>query len=337
MMLKSRQNITMSDKKPLVSIIVPNYNHAAYLEKRLDSIFIQTFDDYEVIVLDDASTDNSCNVIARYQDSAKLKTIVNDVNSGNTFKQWNLGVNNAGGDYVWVAESDDFANPELLDTLVKVLNDNQNVGIGYCQSYYVDENDEILGSHLNDLLKLDQTLWRRPFILSGKYLLEKYMVSLNVIPNASAVIFRKDIFQGIGGAVENMQLCGDWMTWSKILLNTDVAFVSKPMNYFRIHNSTVRKRIHYKTIYLIEYLQVVKFIFENVIVNGQVRNESLRQILKRWIRICLNQSGKIDRAEFSKIFNDVKDIFGYGHAFLFIFIGTILPILKSVRSNKNRK
>lgn len=327
----------MHNRKPLVSVIVPNYNHASFLEQRLNSIFNQTYHDYEVILLDDASTDGSYKVIKKYKINKRLKTIVNDVNSGNTFKQWNLGVNNAKGEYVWIAESDDFADPNLLKRLVDVLNKNQNVGLTYCQSNYVNEKNELIGSHSDDLSKFDKELWIKPFIMSGKDLLKKYMICINVIPNASAVLFRKKAYEKIGGAVENLQLCGDWMTWSKILINNDVAFIAEPMNYFRIHQSTVRNTVRVKTQYLFEYMQVVKFISDNVIISSADNKRSLRQILKRWIRICLNQPYKVYRQDFPEIFNDVKILFDIKTAFLFIFLGNFLPLLKPLRSYRNKK
>ena len=77
---------------PLVSIIIPNYNHARYLKQRLESIFNQTYQNFEVIFLDDCSTDNSSDIIEQYKDNPHLSQIVvNETNSGSPFKQWNKG------------------------------------------------------------------------------------------------------------------------------------------------------------------------------------------------------------------------------------------------------
>ena len=74
---------------PLISVIIPNYNHARYLEQRLDSVFNQTYPNFEVIILDDHSTDNSLEIINRYKDDPNLsQIIINDTNSGSVFKQW---------------------------------------------------------------------------------------------------------------------------------------------------------------------------------------------------------------------------------------------------------
>ena len=95
----------------MVSIIVPNYNHARFLPERLNSIFNQTFQDYEVILLDDASTDNSVEILNRYAANPKVSHfIVNQENSGSPFKQWKRGIDLARGEFVWIAESDDYSN-----------------------------------------------------------------------------------------------------------------------------------------------------------------------------------------------------------------------------------
>ena len=108
--------------KPTVSIIVPNYNHTSFLEERLDSIFKQTFQDFEVILLDDASTDGSLEILRNYQAHPKVShLIVNEKNSGSPFKQWKKGLALAKGTFVWIAESDDSCEPNFLETQIHTL------------------------------------------------------------------------------------------------------------------------------------------------------------------------------------------------------------------------
>src|SRR5580698_2020180 len=109
---------------PTVSVIIPNYNHARFLRRRIDSVLSQTFQDFEVILLDDCSTDESRSILALYSADPRVRIEFNETNSGSTFKQWNKGVRLARGKYVWIAESDDYADARLLERLVAVL-DNQ--------------------------------------------------------------------------------------------------------------------------------------------------------------------------------------------------------------------
>ena len=87
---------------PQVSVIVPNYNHAPYLRQRIDSILAQTYQDFELILLDDSSTDKSEEVLLSYKDHPKvISLIINKQNSGSTFKQWDKGIELAKGEYIW--------------------------------------------------------------------------------------------------------------------------------------------------------------------------------------------------------------------------------------------
>src|SRR6516225_7688773 len=102
---------------PSVSVIVPNYNHARYLRRRVDSIVDQTYQDFELILLDDCSTDGSREVLQSYADDPRVRIEFNDENTGTPFKQWNRGVRMARGRYIWIAESDDYAGPRFLERM----------------------------------------------------------------------------------------------------------------------------------------------------------------------------------------------------------------------------
>src|SRR4029077_11316800 len=106
---------------PKVSVVVPTYNHSRFLRKRINSVLQQTFQDFEVILLDDCSTDDSRSILSSYTGDPRVRNEFNDVNSGSTFKQWNKGVRLARGEYVWISESDDYAAPRFLERLVAIL------------------------------------------------------------------------------------------------------------------------------------------------------------------------------------------------------------------------
>lgn len=95
----------MNEPVPIVSVIVPNYNYSRYLNSRIDSILAQTFSDYELILLDDASTDDSAQVLEQYRDNEHVThLIVNEKNSGSPFVQWKRGMELARGKYIWIAK-----------------------------------------------------------------------------------------------------------------------------------------------------------------------------------------------------------------------------------------
>src|SRR5579862_3200293 len=122
---------------PKVSVIVPNYNHAKYLRRRVESILEQTFQDFELILLDDCSTDESRSILSSYAGDPRVKIEFNTANSGSTFKQWNRGARLANGKYLWIAESDDYADKRLLERLTEVLEADPKITFAYCRSWRV--------------------------------------------------------------------------------------------------------------------------------------------------------------------------------------------------------
>ena len=95
-----------------VSVIIPNYNHAKFLKQRIDTVINQTYRDFEIIIIDDCSTDNSREIIEEYASRYHfISGYFNTSNSGSPFTQWDSGVNKAKGEFIWIAESDDFAEP----------------------------------------------------------------------------------------------------------------------------------------------------------------------------------------------------------------------------------
>ena len=227
----------------LVSIIIPNYNHALYLPQRIESVLRQTYQNFELLLLDDCSPDNSREVIADYAArDPRIRVVFNEQNSGSTFKQWNKGIALAQGKYIWIAESDDYADTEFLETLVTRLEADAEIGLVYSDSWSIDEKNTIIGDWKLFYEELDATLWTKDFVRSGEELLNKFMSFRNIIPNASAVVIRKSIIQQIGLADETFRLNGDWVFWAKILASSKVAFVARPLNYFRQHSNNVRSK-----------------------------------------------------------------------------------------------
>ena len=123
---------------PLVSVIIPNYNYAHFIPQRIGTVLGQTYRDIELIILDDASTDNSREAIEKYRGEDRVKHIVfNTSNSGSTFKQWEKGFQLAQGEYIWIAECDDYSDPSFLEQLMKVLEKDPDIKIAFSNSDWV--------------------------------------------------------------------------------------------------------------------------------------------------------------------------------------------------------
>ncbi len=240
-----------------LSVIVPNYNHSAFLKERLNSIINQSYGNFECLILDDCSTDNSREIIDGYlRIDSRLRSIYNDENSGSTFAQWNKGVAHTNGEFVWIAESDDVADPDLLKELINVLETDPEIALAYCQSYRYTEGSEVKGTWNTDTDELDADLFCRDFLIDGKEFISRFLIHRNTIPNASAVVFRRSVYEKAGGAEKHLKTNSDWLTWLKMSFFGKIAFVSRPLNYFRYHSKSVIARAHQaiqKDVYLEEF------------------------------------------------------------------------------------
>jgi glycosyltransferase involved in cell wall biosynthesis len=225
---------------PKVSVIVPNYNHAPYLAERLESILAQTYNDLELLILDDASTDDSYRILTPYYSKPRVRIVVNAANSGSAFPQWNRGIYLAKGEYVWIAESDDSSDSHFLETLVPLLDENPGLGLAYCKSRLINKARVEVGDSLNWTDDLDPERWKSDFINNGKDEIRNYLIYKNTIPNASAVITRRSILEKALPVDTSFQLCGDWLHWGKVLLETDLAYVAEPLNHWRLGSSNSR-------------------------------------------------------------------------------------------------
>ena len=294
---------------PKVSVIIPNYNHARFLEKRIQSVLNQTYQDFEVIYLDDASTDNSNEVFAKFAGDKRIQSVYNESNSGSPFKQWNLGISLAQGDYVWIAESDDYADKRLLAELVGRLDNNPTVGLAYCQSLIVDEYDSTKHTcNLDWIRSLSKERWQKDFINIGKNECQRYLIFGNTIPNASAILIRRSIYEKAGGVDETMRLCGDWMLWIKMLLLSDIAFVAEPLNYFRVHSGIVRHKAFINGVDVEESYQVLRHILGNLSFARQVVEQVCEEMIDRWLYIVFSQEGKISWERNYRIYKIASDV-----------------------------
>lgn len=213
---------------PLVSVIIPNYNHARYLEQRLDSVFNQTYQNFEVIFLDDCSTDNSLEIIEKYKDNPHLtRIVVNETNSGSPFKQWDKGVGLAKGELIWIAESDDYCELNLLEELVKAYDARKNVVVACAQYVFFSDVYTIKAKE------------RKTRYYKGKDYICNRLIRYNEIRNASGVIFSKEAYSRISKSYLTFRSAGDLQFWTEILQNGDCVRVGKNLSYYRQGSTSV--------------------------------------------------------------------------------------------------
>lgn len=255
--------------KVKVSVIVPNYNHAKYLRQRIDSIIEQTFSDYEIILLDDCSTDNSREILLTYQDNSHLSHIVfNKENSGSPFLQWEKGIQLAKGEYIWIAESDDYASPFFLEYTVNALESHPGATVCYTDFYIVDSS----GKTFDNVGYYEWEEDGNTYLFQSREFLKSHIIDRNSIYNASAVVFkREDCFLNISQAYKNMRYAGDWLFWIEQCRKGDVVEIRKKLNYFRKHlNNTTNKGNETGEV-VAELIQIKKHIYKNIPLSWQER------------------------------------------------------------------
>jgi glycosyltransferase involved in cell wall biosynthesis len=276
---------------PKVSVIIPNYNHVRYLRQRIESVLEQTYQDFEVILMDDCSTDDSRTVISEYVNDPRIRIELNENNSGSTFKQWNKGVRSSGGEYVWLAESDDYADEKFLERLVPRLDAEPEAAFVYCRSWRVDDGNGLYGFVDQYLADLNATRWTQDYCSEGVEDCQKYFIFRNIVANASAVLFRKKAYEQVGGADESFQLCGDWKLWAAMALTGKVVHLGQPLNYFRFHDKSVSGRDDGRGVLALESLRVVRWILNHVTVAHSIRDMIFGELAELWIRAVL--SGRV--------------------------------------------
>lgn len=225
-----------------VSVIIPNYNYQDFIIERIDSIVNQSYPIYEIVILDDASTDNSVSVIEEKLNSIHhipTKFIKNETNSGCVFKQWLKGLENITGDYFWIAEADDSADPLFLETAMKGF-ENERVVLSYTDSARIDENNQLIARNSQDLYNMCHIdKWDHPYINDGINEIKNTLSITNTILNVSSVVWKKKDYTEIFSQAASFKVAGDWYIYTKVLEDGDIAFSNLSLNYYRKHSNSV--------------------------------------------------------------------------------------------------
>ncbi|OAD46133.1 glycosyltransferase family 2 protein [Polaribacter atrinae] len=226
-----------------VSIILPSYNHNSFLKDRLDSIVNQTFKDWELIIIDDKSSDGSIETLKAFYQKYTNKIsnfIIHTENSGSGYKSWKKGIELAQSEYIWIAETDDYSDVSFLEEQVKILDTYPKAALTFCSSNYVDANKTFLYNTNKRTIDLS--------VSENKSKLFKGEVYLNKAPfdtyitNGSSVVFRKPIIDIPNLIFENKQ-SSDVFLWTFLIQNSSFVFLNKKLNFFRRHEGSTTTRL----------------------------------------------------------------------------------------------
>ncbi|OQY97646.1 MAG: hypothetical protein B6D35_14535 [Candidatus Brocadia sp. UTAMX2] len=208
----------MNDKNSLVSVIVPTYNSARFLPESVGSILAQTYHPYEIIVVDDGSTDNTKEVLQPFMQ--RIKCIHLEQNKGSPTAR-NIGIQAARGAYIAFIDGDDLWFPEKLQTDIGHFSQHPDISMVYSKHLNIDEK----GVVSDDAVKK-----RLP---SGKIFIQLFSEQNFIL--TSSVVVRKEVFEATGLFDEQLFNCQDWDMWLRIAFSFQVAGINKPLVKYR-HN-----------------------------------------------------------------------------------------------------
>ena len=297
---KKQKKLTEESIK--ISVVVPNYNYSNYLYQRVYSILNQNYKIHELIILDDASKDNSLFYIEQIEQKisefVNVKVVVNDINSGNAFSQWQKGMNLASGDYVWVAEADDYAKKNFLNEVVSPLKENNNIVISYADTGFIDSKGYITKNSLVDQIDILKTNhWNASYVNNGIAEINCYSYLNCTIPNVSGTIIKKGNYDEIFEETKKYHQSGDWFTYLNILNLGDISFINKALNYYRVHGNNISQTFDKKA-HILEIQRIYKFVKEKYGID----EEQQIQMYNRIKFLCKVWSVKLNEKENKKGF-----------------------------------
>lgn len=227
------------------SVIIPNYNHAAFLKERIESVLSQSYQDFELIILDDCSTDNSRDIIEEYRQHPKVSHIVYaEKNSGSPFKQWKKGLTLAKGDWIWIAESDDCSTPDFLETGNFFIEKNPSAGLFYCDAFINtgDSNSQVsFSTEKNNYFKTKK--WSEEYFITGTQEVRECLGIRCTINNASSTLMRKDLIDACINNVSTFRFHGDWYCYLSLAEKDNIVYSPKAMNHYRLYSSGITSKL----------------------------------------------------------------------------------------------
>lgn len=212
--------------KPSVSVIIPAYNVSNYLLAALESVKNQTFEDFEAVIVDDGSTDNTYDIAADFCALNSRFKVVRKSNGGLSSAR-NYGIENSDSDYIALLDSDDIYHPKKIETHVKTLTDNPSVGVVYSASKAVRDDGRLT-----------------PMTMSGKPIYRDPLYALmckNFVGHGSNAVFRRCISEEVGEFDETLRSSEDVDFWLRVAATRRWSFHRVPeiLCYYRVRPTSL--------------------------------------------------------------------------------------------------
>ena len=312
---------------PKVSVVIPTYNRAHLIGETIQSVLCQTFRDFETIIVDDGSNDNTREVVSRFP----VKYFYQE-NSGVSAAR-NTGIKLSSGQYIAFLDSDDLWLRHALEKGVEALDRYPEAGFSYGQGYLTDENGHIFG-----LIK--SSFLRESSLIDGRELI-KEMLSNHTTP-MGATMYRRYCVDTVGGFNEAMKMSEDRAFHASLAKRYQVAYIAEPLVRWRIHARSLSAAPVLQEVE--EYNRIVlESIFNDEELGPLFQPERAYAYFKLYYRLADEAyvCGMMDTAR-TYIFRAVRTYpresfrdLGISCGFLFAKTWLPLPILAFIRSSKN--
>lgn len=259
----------------LVSIVMPNYNYSMFIRQALDSALAQTYENIEIIVVDDKSTDNSLEIIEEYvKKDSRVKSYPNKKNLG-VVASHNRCLELAKGEYVVVLSSDDYLHPDFVKECVDYLDKYPTAGMVSSDVWYVDNDGTVTSP---------EPFYPESFFCKGQYQCKVWLFTNTFVP--SQVLFRKEavLDPEIGGAFSYLaDTFIDTELWFRLCLKYDFVYMKKKLAYYRMHMGSFSKSYENMKYFLQFYLSRKRF--GELIRSNEYLAPHAKEAVKRTMRI----------------------------------------------------
>ena len=203
---------------PLVTVYITNYNYAPFLEQSVESVLDQTFQDFELIIIDDGSTDGSRDIIERYRENDKVRVIYQQNKGLNATN--NVAISEAQGKYIVRLDADDFLEPSALGMMVTLMEADSELGLVFPDYYYVDEEGNVTGQERRHHFDDEVTLYDQP-------------------AHGACTMVRLDFLKKMGGYDEEFTCQDGYELWVKFVTFYKVTNISRPLFSYRRHGNNL--------------------------------------------------------------------------------------------------
>jgi glycosyltransferase involved in cell wall biosynthesis len=288
-------NSALLGRPPSITAIIPNFNHARFLRERLRSILEQTRAVDEIIILDDASSDGSLELIEQIikETNRPIRLLCNDANSGSIFSQWQKGISAARGDLIWICESDDTCELDFLQFLTPHFAD-PSIMLAFGSIAFINEAGGPCHG-MKDTVGLGQFSDRARFASASSWFNGPFGLRC-IIRNVGGCVFRRQTLdEGVLAELKTYKICGDWLLYSRLARGGQIAYEPRARSYFRIHgaNSSVAG---FKTIgFYDEHVRIAYALRRHY----GVKIKTLRNMLRKVWHQCKSKLSARDAAEFA--------------------------------------